>query len=683
MRIPTLGVHIIVKDEAELLPQCLDSIQGADEIIVVDTGSNDDSVAIAMRQGAKVISAPWQDSFAAARNEAIRYAATDWILCLDADEHLVSSIRELREHLRHTAAEALAVLIDNALGPRLEDRLTHRAVRIFRNGRGFYFRGAVHEDIGQSVVDRFGAAAIHDSPIRICHYGYLPQIMERKQKTKRNEALLIKALKEQPNDPFYLYNMGVTCCQAGRLAEAKELLSKALFFVADRAPYRPTLIRDLAKIMLELQEAGLAELLLRKELRSYPDYSELAYLLGLSLEHQGRWESALEAFRSAAAQTSGNDGYVAEAGTGSYRALAKAAEMGLKLGRWEEAAREYNRALQSHSHYAPALRGAAEAFQLLNVPLPEIASFLRSAVQPLDVRQHAALASVLYEIGAFREAKDSIPAELLSDPELRILYTKALLQCGLYAHAERMWSEYPPPAGANEAQQLILLCGIGQLERDGSLRGQFLDAIPSPLRESMAELRDFATIAAKDEAAANRDTPSSSTAELAQELIVLAVQVQCWNAARTLLRLDPGWELVYAKELYRLGRTPQAADLFLELLRQRRIDDEGVFMLGEILYDKGHYSQAAEMFESSLATSPEDARARTGAALSYFRLAAAGLKDMLSRQPDCLMLENDVKLIEQHVEMLNRTGWHTEWNGFRRRVRREAAGDFAVHDRQE
>lgn len=55
MNTPTLGVHLIVKNEAELLPRCLESLAGADEIVVVDTGSTDDSVAIARTYGAKVL----------------------------------------------------------------------------------------------------------------------------------------------------------------------------------------------------------------------------------------------------------------------------------------------------------------------------------------------------------------------------------------------------------------------------------------------------------------------------------------------------------------------------------------------------------------------------------------------------------------------------------------------------
>jgi len=76
-----------VKNEAAALGRCLESVRSlVDEIVVVDTGSSDDTAAIARTFGARIGHFPWRDDFAAARNESLRLCTGDWVLLLDADE---------------------------------------------------------------------------------------------------------------------------------------------------------------------------------------------------------------------------------------------------------------------------------------------------------------------------------------------------------------------------------------------------------------------------------------------------------------------------------------------------------------------------------------------------------------------------------------------------------------------
>ena len=80
---------MIVKNEADNLPRCLNSVANiVDEIIIVDTGSTDKTVEIAERYNARVYHHPWENSFSKARNYSLKYATCDWILYLDADEEL-------------------------------------------------------------------------------------------------------------------------------------------------------------------------------------------------------------------------------------------------------------------------------------------------------------------------------------------------------------------------------------------------------------------------------------------------------------------------------------------------------------------------------------------------------------------------------------------------------------------
>ena len=86
---PSLSLCMIVKDEADMLPAFLAKVQGLwDELVVVDTGSRDTTVAILEAAGAKVLHRPWRHDFALARNYSLEAATGDWVLVLDPDEHV-------------------------------------------------------------------------------------------------------------------------------------------------------------------------------------------------------------------------------------------------------------------------------------------------------------------------------------------------------------------------------------------------------------------------------------------------------------------------------------------------------------------------------------------------------------------------------------------------------------------
>ena len=107
----TLSLCMIVKDEEELLPGCLEAIDGAvDEMIIVDTGSTDRTVEIAESFSARVLHFPWNGSFSDARNAGLDAATGDWLFYLDADEHLIpEDAPKIRELLGRTWREAFFI----------------------------------------------------------------------------------------------------------------------------------------------------------------------------------------------------------------------------------------------------------------------------------------------------------------------------------------------------------------------------------------------------------------------------------------------------------------------------------------------------------------------------------------------------------------------------------------------
>lgn len=198
-----ISLCLIVKDEAKQLPGCLESAKGAwDELVVVDTGSTDATVAIAEKYGAKVVKWAWQDDFAAARNVSLEHASCEWVLVLDADERLSP---ELAIALRRVALDskvgAATVELLNR-GPHGHLR-TGRLLRFFRR-EGVKYQHRIHEDCSASVraqLEKHGRTVVALAG-HIDHLGYAREVMAQKQKQARDGGLLDRVLAENPDDLY-------------------------------------------------------------------------------------------------------------------------------------------------------------------------------------------------------------------------------------------------------------------------------------------------------------------------------------------------------------------------------------------------------------------------------------------------------------------------------------------------
>ncbi len=207
-----ISLTMIVRNEAKFLADCLQSVEGVvDEIVVVDTGSTDDTVAIAERFGAKVIHSEWQNDFAQARNIALQHATGDWVLVLDADEQLTPEARaKILEGVRHPQFVGYYMEILNYISEtHTSDVFSHRLIRLFRRLPYAQWEGAIHEQILNSLQQRGGKSATLYGA-QILHYGYQKSVVQERQKVARNLSLLEKALADSPDDPFHWFNLGNT-----------------------------------------------------------------------------------------------------------------------------------------------------------------------------------------------------------------------------------------------------------------------------------------------------------------------------------------------------------------------------------------------------------------------------------------------------------------------------------------
>lgn len=198
---PTICVCMIVKNEEAMLSRCLDSVKGADEIVVADTGSEDSTVEIARKYTDKVYTDyVWEDSFAKARNFALSKVPKDidWILSIDADEILNQSIEEVREVLSGVGQEYGAVKIKLISE---KSKSEHMFQRIFRNDPAIKWGGAAHNYVRDSKKRKqFDATELISTT-----YGYSPAHQLDPERTFR---ILKKNVKENPELTRERYYLG-------------------------------------------------------------------------------------------------------------------------------------------------------------------------------------------------------------------------------------------------------------------------------------------------------------------------------------------------------------------------------------------------------------------------------------------------------------------------------------------
>ncbi len=165
-RRPTVTAALITLDEAENLAELLPALDWTDEIVVVDSGSRDNTVAVAEAFGCRVYRRRL-DSFAAQRNCAIRVARADWILSIDADERPTPAlVEEIRDRLANPRASAYRVPIRSTIfgePVRRSGTQDDCPVRLFRRDAAMWM-GEVHEVLGVSGrIGRLHQWLTHDT----------------------------------------------------------------------------------------------------------------------------------------------------------------------------------------------------------------------------------------------------------------------------------------------------------------------------------------------------------------------------------------------------------------------------------------------------------------------------------------------------------------------------------------
>jgi glycosyltransferase involved in cell wall biosynthesis len=293
-----LSICMMVKNEEKNLVRCLDAMSPLlgkpdVELIIVDTGSTDNTVEIASRYTSKLYLHNWQGDFSAMRNITISYARGEFILIIDADEVILAA-----EQLYNVIAEAgadgfntLTLKVKSLTGVKgVYTVLTQE--RVFRNDGGFRYEGSVHN---QPIYND----PILNTDIYVEHYGYIftdPELKERK--FQRTCTLLKAELEKNPDSMYYRFQIARSYDAHGDYQDALREIRIAYSLIQNSKMKKIFVLATYALICSKNREYEEAITICKDGLELVNDYLDLHYVLAESCSLLGRHQEAFEAYLS-------------------------------------------------------------------------------------------------------------------------------------------------------------------------------------------------------------------------------------------------------------------------------------------------------------------------------------------------------------------------------------------------
>lgn len=284
-----LSFYAIVKNEQHNLPRCLESVRPyVDELVIVDTGSEDETIAIARHYGADIHHFTWCDDFAAARNFALARVTGDWILTLDADEDLVINDPNWKTLLTVDSNIAVYWLTRIEMSQPITPL---QAPRLFRNLPEFSYVGRYHEQLAYQHQDVPNTMIQPVTNLHIRHYGYSDDRLLEKNLT-RDIPMLERVRAQEPLSLLLLMTLADAYLRTGQEEKARSCWAEAFERIAPdllagnppaEAGRLPALLYTLGSDLLYQEDYETALLICRRGLNWFPNYPPLLHLTGMLL----------------------------------------------------------------------------------------------------------------------------------------------------------------------------------------------------------------------------------------------------------------------------------------------------------------------------------------------------------------------------------------------------------------
>lgn len=292
-----LSIVMMIKNEENYLNKTLKALLPLmnninSELVILDTGSTDNSIEIARKYTDKIYNAKWNDNFSDMRNKSISYSSGDWILVIDADEELIECDKLIaffnsKLYKKYNSASVELKSFST------EDEKTYsigKLPRLFKNDSEFRYEGSIHE---QPIYKE----PVYNSIARFNHYGYIYDNEEVKnKKLKRNEKILLLEYQMNPEDSYICYQIGQNYAAFGQNQEALYYFKKAYeIYDKKNKTYIPVIL-GLAKVYLNLSMYEECEVICSEFIKIYGENIDIYYYLMLSEYNLKKYKESLKTY---------------------------------------------------------------------------------------------------------------------------------------------------------------------------------------------------------------------------------------------------------------------------------------------------------------------------------------------------------------------------------------------------
>lgn len=291
-----LSIVMMVKNEERYLDKTLNALNDLrkdidTELIILDTGSTDNTVEIAKKYTDKVYFEKWNDNFADIRNISISYASGDWILILDADEKLTNydKLKEFFNSDIHKKYNSATIQLKNIFDKNEKRYSLSPIPRMFKNVDGFGYDGVIHEQ------PRY-KGPVYNNIASFDHYGYMYEDEEIRQKTERNIKLLLEEIEKNPNDPYTNYQLGKSYISALKTNEALFYIEKSYSLYNKKGRVPLFVIGNLLGLYVGMKLYIKCEDLCIKYIKNDKKNIDVYYYLAVSQKNLGKYKESIKSY---------------------------------------------------------------------------------------------------------------------------------------------------------------------------------------------------------------------------------------------------------------------------------------------------------------------------------------------------------------------------------------------------
>lgn len=342
-----ISVCIIAKNESDKIEGCLRAIRKHPfEIIVIDTGSTDDTIALAEKYADRVISYTWDDNFSNARNFAAENASNDWILAIDCDEQIQNMQFQQIQDLIKQCPDQLGCIARRNLQGNLapNQQPTMESVERLYNRTLFHYVGAIHEQLAR--IEGNEPIKSYPLPLEVIHTGFLNKSETQEEFLKRETIRLQTAITRQPDNAHLYYELGKIFYSQENYEDAYKSFDHAFNLkINSKDEYVQHMIIFYGYSMLQTNRVEKATFL-SNVYDQFNHIADFVYLMGTIYMQARITDKALIEFLRATTTKK----YFTE-GTNSYLAYYSLGEIYEVYGNKDEAKRYYTKC----GNYQPAL----------------------------------------------------------------------------------------------------------------------------------------------------------------------------------------------------------------------------------------------------------------------------------------------------------------------------------------